>query len=122
MAMYPPLFNSVKDSAAVKAAFGASPRIYPHGVADQNTPKPYAVFQVITGNPENYLAGLPDMDGFTTQIDVYAASPQAAADGAQALRDALEPVAYVVSWRGQFKDPGTSLFRYSFDVEWLTSR
>jgi hypothetical protein len=83
---------------------------------------PYAVQQIITGNPENYLAGLPDVDGYTVQVDVYAATVASATDGAKALRDALEPVAYVARWGGQFKDPDTSLFRYSFDVEFLTPR
>jgi hypothetical protein len=122
MSMFPPFFDTVKNVAAVKAAFGNSPRIFPHGMADQNTLKPYCVFQVITGNPENYLGQLPDMDSFGVQVDVYAASPQAAADGAKAIRDAVEPVAYVDAWRGQFKDPDTTLFRFSFDVSFNTPR
>lgn len=122
MAMFPPLFATCEGNAGVKAIFGTSPRIFPHGIADQNTPKPYAVFQIITGDPENYLGQLPDIDGYLTQVDVYATTPQVAANGAQAIRDALEPVAYVQSWRGQFKDPDTSLFRYGFDIAWLTPR
>lgn len=126
MPMFPPLFDTVKSDAAVKAVFGNSPRIYPHGRApDKGDPlyrTPYAVHQIVSGSPENFLAGRPDADGFTTQIDVYAEKVEDAAHGAEVLRDAIEPVAYIVGWRGQFKDPDTSLFRYSFDVDWLTPR
>lgn len=120
--MYPPFFVLCEQSAAVKSLFGASPRIYPHGQADQNTQKPYCVFQIIGGSPENYLGDLPDMDAFSVQVDVYATTVAAAANGAKAIRDAVEPSAYVVGWRGQFKDPDTNLLRYSFDVDFLTPR
>lgn len=122
MAMYPPFFDTVKDVAAVKSIFGNSPRIYPHGMADQNTAKPYCVFQIITGTPENFLWARPDMDSYTLQVDVYAKTPEQAADGAEAIRDAVETVSYITAWRGQFKDPDTTLFRYSFDIDWLTPR
>lgn len=120
--MFPPFFDTVKGSTAVKAAFGNSPRIFPHGMADQNTVAPYCTFQIITGSPENFLHDRPDVDAFTLQVDVYAKTAQAASDGAKAIRDAVEGVAYITAWRGQFKDPDTTLFRYSFDVDWLTPR
>jgi hypothetical protein len=126
MAMFPPLFDTVKANAGVRTIFGRSPRIYPHGMApdadSQGFATPYAVFQIVTGVPENYLGDLPDGDEYTIQIDVYAATVAEAASGAQALRDAIEPVAYIAGWRGQFKDVDTQLFRYSFDVDWQTDR
>ncbi len=122
MAMYPPFFETVKGLAPVKAVFGNSPRIYPHGEADQNTGKPYAVFQMINGQPENFLWHRPDADSFSMQVDVYAKTAQEAANGAQALRDGVEDYAYVVGWRGQFKDPDTNLFRFSFDIDWIVQR
>jgi hypothetical protein len=125
MAMFPPLYETLKADAGVKAIFGNSPRIYPHGMAPaKESPEyatPYAVQQIITGQPEWYLADRPDVDAFTTQVDVYADTVSAAAAGAQAIRDALEPVAYI-TWRGQFQDPDTELYRYSLDVDFLTPR
>lgn len=94
----------------------------PHGAADQKTVKPYAVHQIVAGSPENYLAGLPDSDTFIEQVDVYADTVEGATAGARAIRDAVEPVAYIVAWRGQTKDFDTGLFRYSFDVAWITPR
>ena len=121
--MFPPLFATLNASSAVKALLGTSPlRVYPAGEATQATAKPYAVFQTITGVPENYLGETPDMDGFTVQIDVYAATLTAARNAAKAIRDALEPVAYVGGWRGEQKDAATDAYRYSFDVDFLTPR
>ena len=33
-----------------------------------------------------------------------------------------EPVAYVAGWRGEGREPDTNLYRYTFDVDWLTPR
>lgn len=120
--MYPPFFDTLKDLSAVKAVFGTSPRIYPHGIADQNTAKPYCVFQIVAGNPDNFLNCTPGADNYLVQVDIYAASPASAAAGAQAIRDGIEPVAYVTSWRGQFREIDTQLYRYSFDTSWITYR
>lgn len=125
--MFPPLFAVLNASTAVKALLGSNPlRVYLFGegppVGAATYAKPYAVWQTITGSPENYLAGVPDTDGFTTQIDVYADTPSAARNAAKAIRDAIEPVAYVAGWRGESREADTNLFRYSFDVDWLTPR
>lgn len=120
--MFPPLFDTIKDVAAVKTILGSSPRVYPHGMAPQGVARPYAVYQIVTGNPENYLNQLPDLDSYITQIDVYGDTVSSATNAARAIRDAVETVAYVGAWRGQFQDPDTHLFRYSFDIDWLTPR
>lgn len=121
--MLPPLFAILKASAPVTAIFGSNPlRVYGFGRARQDEALPYAVFQTVAGTPENYLGQVPDMDGMTLQLDIYAATTDAAMDGAEVIRDALEPVAYVTAWRGESQDPDTKRFRYSFDVDFLTSR
>lgn len=125
--MFPPLFATLNASSAVRAIFGTAPlRVYPFGDAPAKGQPgyavPYAVFQTIYGSPENYLGEVPDMDGWGVQIDVYAESLSAARAGAQAIRDAIEPVAYVVAYNAELREPDTRLFRYSFDVAFLTSR
>lgn len=126
MAMFPPFYATCAANAGVKAIFGTSPRIYPHGQAPAagsvGFATPYAVHQMIPGSPENYLAGVPDTDAFTLQVDVYADTVAAAASAAQAIRDAIEPIAYIAAWRGGNKDPDTELYRYGFDVDFLTPR
>lgn len=120
--MFPPFYTLCEASSAVKAVFGNNPRIFPHGIADQNTTKPYAVQQIITGFPENYLGDRPDTDNYDVQVDVYAKTVAEAANGAKVIRDAVEGAAHVTAWRGQFKDPDTSLYRYSFEVSFVTYR
>jgi hypothetical protein len=121
--MFPPVFATAAADAAVKVALGSNPtRLYPFGEAPQGVTAPYATFQTVSGSPENYLAQRPDSDEFRVQLDVYAATPTAARNAAKALRDALEPLGYVVSWNGEFRDADTNLYRYSFDWSHLTPR
>lgn len=121
--MRPPIRELIAESSAVTDLLGSSPvRFYQFGEADQSTPKPYAVWQTVYGSPENKLAGIPDEDRWGVQVDAYARSPQEAQDVAEALRDALEPSAYVVAWNGDGREPDTRLYRYSFTVEFMTER
>lgn len=125
--MFPPLFATLFASTAVKAIFGSAPmRVYPFGEApakgETGYAVPYVVFQTITGSPENYLNEAPDLDGWRVQVDVYALTVTAARNGARALRDAVEPVAYVASFNTETWDQPTGLFRYSFDVSFQTPR
>lgn len=125
--MFPPLFATLFASSAVKTIFGSSPlRVYAFG----DTPAkdatgygvPYAVFQTITGSPENYLGQRPDLDSWVVQVDVYGDSLTAARQGAEAIRYALEAVAYVAGYNLETKDETTGLFRYSFDCSFQTPR
>lgn len=121
--MYPPFFATCYADAGVKAIFGTTPcRVYPFGEAPQRVTRPYAVFQTVTGLPENYIGQSPDMDGFTVQVDVYATTVAAARSGAEAIRDAIEGRCHITGWRGESRDPQTNSYRYSFDCDWFVSR
>jgi len=121
--MYPPIFATCAASGSVTALIGTNPvRLYPFGEAPQGVAKPYAVWQVIGGTPENYLGTLPDVDSFNIQLDVYADNAASARAVAEAIRDAVEPVAYVTSWRGEGRDTGTRDYRYGFDIGWHVLR
>jgi len=121
--MYPPLFALVSADSQVRAQFGLNPtRIFLFGEAPETVAKPYAVWQTISGSPENYISNTPDMDSFSVQVDVYATTATSVRAAAQALRNAIEPRAHISAWRGESRDPETNLFRYSFDVEFLTAR
>ncbi|MBC5035811.1 hypothetical protein [Klebsiella variicola] len=41
---------------------------------------------------------------------------------ARVLRDAIEGKAYITRWGEQSRDPETMRYRYSFDVDWITTR
>lgn len=125
--MFPPVWPILTASGVwvseLQAVFGApDPRIYPFGSAPQDIPSPYALWQTINGNPENYLGDAPDLDGWLVQFDVYADNVADVYSCAKALRNALEPKAYIENWRGESTDPDTKEYRYSFDVRILTPR
>ena len=121
--MYPNIFSTCAQNAGVQAVFGTNPtRFYPFGEAPQGTALPYAVFQVVTGSPENYVDCAPDIDTWSIQIDVYDDTVSGCRDAAEALRDAIEPVAHIVGWRGEERDSETRRYRFSFDVDWWESR
>jgi hypothetical protein len=120
--MYPPVFATVSADAGVQAALGTNPvRVFPFGQAPDEVTMPYAVWQTVSGAPENYLAETPDVDTWLVQMDVYAATGGAARTAAEALRDAIEPVAHIVAWRGERKEDD-GIFRYSFDINFITER
>lgn len=121
--MNPPIFELAAESEAVTDLLGSNPlRFYLFGEADQKTPRPYAVWQTVSGSPENLLNETPKGDSWGVQIDAYALTATAARDVGEALRDAFEPAGYVVAWNGEYREPDTKLYRYSFTVEFMTSR
>ena len=117
------IFETCATDPAVTALLGTSPvRLFTFGMAPAGVIKPYAVWQQVGGQPENYLAGVPDIDSMTLQVDAYATTSASARAVAAALRDAIEPVAHVVAWRGESRDAETGNYRVSFDVDWFIPR
>lgn len=119
-----PIYRAVKASPQVLQVLGApEPRFYPFGQNDDLPVEyPYAVYRVIGGGPQNFLAQRPDLDEVLIQIDVYGATDGQAEAGVIALRDALELQCRIVSWRGSSRDPETLSYRQSFDVRWAQPR
>lgn len=120
--MYPPIYTVAHADPLVTALLGTEPRLYPFGQAPGTVTYPYAVWQVISGSPENYLAGRPDADGYGLQIDVYALDAESARTVADALQHAVELDAYVVSYGGESRDSDTGNYRSTFDVDWIVPR
>lgn len=121
--MYPPLFTLAAADPAVTAQLGTNPvRLFPFGEAPEDTPAPYAVWQIISGSPENYLGNVPDLDSYTLQIDVYGDTAQQVREAVRALRDCIEQHAYIVSWRDEGRDTETKDYHIGFDVDWLNPR
>jgi hypothetical protein len=125
--MTPPIFQAVNVTAVqslLKTGNGPL-RFFSFGRAPQNVTKPYAVWQVAGGSPENYISNTPDIDVVGIQIDVYASQQQGAEKArevAAAIRDAIQPYCHITSWRGEFVDPETNNFRFSFDCDWWINR
>jgi hypothetical protein len=71
--MHPPLHAVCAADTTVQDLLGGDVlRLYPFGEARQQETYPYAVWQLVGGRPENYLSDRPDVDSFSTQVDVYA--------------------------------------------------
>lgn len=121
--MQPPIFAVCAADSGVQAVLGLSPaHLYPFAEAPHNAETPYAVWQIVTGSPDNYITGPPDIDRYTVQVDVYAKTGSEAASVAEALRDAIEPHAHIVRWGGHDTDPDTRHRHISFDVSWFVPR
>lgn len=120
--MLAPIVAVCKASPAVTALLGATPlRLYPHGDAEQGVALPYAVWQVVSGSPINYVNGQPDTDRYGLQIDVYAATSVSADAVVTAMRKAIGKQAYVTGFGVDTRDPDTKNYRKGFDVAWLVS-
>jgi hypothetical protein len=121
--MFPPVFQVCAANAGVQAALGNNPvRLFPAFDEQRFTDRPYAIFQITGGSPENYISNVPDIDSWSVQFDVYAPTLDGARGAAQALRDAIEPVAHISFWGGEIREPDTTLYRYLFTVDWWHSR
>ena len=121
--MTPPIFSVCVASAAVRGLLGEQPtKLFPFGSVPDGITRPYAVWRSIGGQPENLLGDVPDIDQIALQIDCYADTVGVAHGIALALRDAIEPHAYITAGRGDDRDPETRSYRYSFDVDWFVNR
>lgn len=120
---YPPIFQVAGSDLAVTALLGDSPvRLYLFGLAPDKPAGTYAVWQVVRGSPDNYLAGRPDVEAYGLQIDVYSASAAQARAAGHAIEYAVELSARVTRYNGESRETETELYRYSFDVDWIVQR
>jgi len=122
--MYPPIFQIVSSNQAVTTLLKKDGivRFFQFGRAPQGVEYPYAVWQIVSGVPENCLGDVPIIDSFVVQVDVYATTEASARDVAKALRGALEKRAYITRWGGESIDDNTQMRRISFDVSFYTDR
>ncbi|MEH6641398.1 DUF3168 domain-containing protein [Vreelandella glaciei] len=115
----PPLFAVCAADAGVTALLGSGPvRLFPFGDAPENVAKPYAVYQVLNGLPENYLDEPPDVDDWSIQIDIYANNIPDVKGVLNALRRALEPHCYIERLGGTSTEAATNLKTTNFDISW----
>ena len=121
--MYPPIYEVCSQDTGVTDLIGNNPvRFSAFGESKQNGERPYAVWQLVSGTPENFLNQRPDMNFFSIQVDAYAKDAKTARDIASALIYALELHAHVSAFNGEGRDTETRLYRYSFTVDWWVKR
>jgi hypothetical protein len=120
--MLPPVFTTLQASADVRAVLGARPRVYRFGEVPENETRPYGVWQVISGVPENTLSESPAVDRATVQLDIYATTDAEAVAVATACRDQLETVTHMTAFRNHPRDGATRLFRIGMDFDFWLAR
>lgn len=121
--MFPPVFEICASSSDVQTNLGSPiTRLYAFGYSPDSPTYPYAVWQTITGSPENYLGQVPDIDQWTVQIDIYARTVLDARNAAQAVRDAIETQCHVTSLDDGGRDPDTLAYRYIITADWWDLR
>lgn len=121
--MLPAVFQALKASSAVKAIVGTNPpRVYRHGVAPQDTEKPYVTWFLVSGVPENNLSDPPPVDRISVQVDCWHQTDTGVALLAVAVRDALELVGVVTSYIVDQRETETKLFRMSLQADIFNGR
>jgi Protein of unknown function (DUF3168) len=123
--LYAPIFPTLNAAPAVVALLKTGSgqlRVYPAGEAPQQVQTPYLTYQQISGLPENYLGQVPDLDQFGNQVDVWGRTLAEVLAVVAAVRDAIEPIAYITAWLGTSREVDTRLYRMSFEVDWYTDR
>ena len=118
--MLPPIYAVLSQDANVANIVGN--RIYPHGEAIQDTEKPYIVWQLITGTPQNTLSDRTDIDAMRIQIDCYHQSPVGIEALADVVREAIESYANITSIPLNLREPDTKLYRIALDLDWWYTR
>lgn len=123
MSMLPPVFQTLKASADVKAIVGTNPpRIYRHGVAPQDVTKPYITWFLVSGTPENTLSETPATDRMSVQVDCWHLTDSGVETLAQAVRDAIEPNAHMTGIVLNERDAETKLFRLALGFDFWPAR
>lgn len=120
--MLPPVKQMLAQSTRVKAIIDNPPKVYRHGDAPQNVVKPYVTWEVISGLPDNNLSDVPGSDRYVIQVDCWSGNDSEIEELAKAVRDALEPWAYMTGMPINEREPATKLFRIALQFDWLLSR
>jgi len=120
--MLPPIFTILQSSFDVRSIIGDTPRAYRHGEAPQNTTKPYVTWGMVTGTPENELSDVPSVDKITLQVDCWHQTDSGVEELARAVRDAIEPYAYMTGMPVNLRETETKLYRIGLQFDYWQSR
>lgn len=120
--MLPPIYTWLKASNAVKAIIGNTPRVYRHGEAPQDIAQPYVTWALVAGVPDNELSAVPKSDRYTVQVDCWHQTDAGIESLATAIRNAIEPYAYMTAIPINNRDAETKLYRIALQFDVLQTR
>lgn len=111
--MLPSVYPLLTAAPAVTALVGN--RIYRHGAAPQTVTAPYITWYVVSGVPENTLDDVPRIDNYSVQVDCWSNNTGTGdaqiEELAEAVRDAIEPTAYMTAVSIDERDFETQRYR-----------
>jgi Protein of unknown function (DUF3168) len=119
-----PVVPTLKASPEVTALLGTSPLKVWEDIAPSGTTYPYAVWSVVTGDPQNNLDCPANTDHVSFQIVVYDTNKERASEVRAAIRKALEPHCYVTNIHPNHFEriADTNIFGRGFDANWFLDR
>lgn len=120
--MLPPVFATLAADSGVLDLLGDPPRVWRHGEAPQDTTRPYAAWHLVVGTPENTLSEAPGMDRCTVQIDCWSPTSAAVVVLAEAVRNAVEPLAHMTGVVVDERERATKLYHLAMQFDWWLSR
>jgi predicted phosphoadenosine phosphosulfate sulfurtransferase len=124
--MLPPVYNLLKATATITNVVGTNPpRIYAHGEAPGQVVNPptgnpklaYITWLLVSGVPENNLSDPSPVGRQSVQIDCWHETGAGINSLAEAVRDQLETVTHITSYRNMPRDPETRRYRISIDAD-----
>lgn len=118
--MLPNLYQILSNNTTVNTII--SGRVYRHGSAPQMTEKPFIIWQLTSGSPENTLGNIPDIDSLSIQVDCYHQTDAGVIELATAVRDTLEPLAHMTGIPVDQREDETRLYRMTLEFDWWLYR
>lgn len=119
--MLPLIYTWLSASAPVVALVGD--RIYRHGHSPAQGDRPYLVWMLVAGVPDNNLSDLPPSDRMTVQVDCWHPTDNGVEALATAVRNALEPRGHMTAIPVDTRDMGeTQLYRISLQFDFFVVR
>lgn len=119
--MVPLIQSLLENDATVRLVLGDPVRLF-LGSAPQNTPLPYATWEVVNGSPTAMLSEPPPADGWRVRMTVWGEGLSQANRVAVAIRDVVERVGSIESYNPTPDSDGTDAIGISFDVRLLQLR
>lgn len=118
-----PVVPTLKASKEVTDLLGINPLRVFEDFATLKT-YPYAVWTVISGDPQNNLDCPANTDHVSFQIVVYDTQQKRASEIRQAIRKALEPHCYVTNIHPNHFEriADSNIFGRGFDANWFLDR
>lgn len=120
--MLPPVYRTLSAVGTVTDIVGDPPRIYRHGSAPQDTTRPYVTWFMVVGVPTNTMSEVPTSDRCTIQIDCWHQTDAGVEELADAVRDAIEPVAHCTGVPINTREAETKLYRIALQFDWWLDR